>query len=97
MTKYKTRHKAVAIKYNPMEFAPKVVAKGAGLVAEKILEKGRDADIPVYQDAKLTDELTKLDFGEHIPPELYDVVAQVLFFISELDRLEGKRRYASQS
>jgi flagellar biosynthesis protein len=91
-----TRQKAVAIKYNPIETAPKVVAKGAGIVAEKIMEKARVADVPVYQDAKLADDLIRLDFGEHIPPELYDVVAQVLIFISDLDKMEGYRSHARQ-
>lgn len=84
--------KAVALKYDPMDVAPKVVAKGSGYIAEKILEKGRDADIPVYKDEKLAEELTRLDLGEHIPPELYEVVAQVLIFISDLDKLEAYRR-----
>ena len=82
------RQKAVAVKYNPEEYAPKVVAKGAGVVAEKILEKGQETDVAVYQDAQLVEELTKIDLGEHIPPELYEVVAQVLVFISDLDRIE---------
>jgi flagellar biosynthesis protein len=96
MDEKKTRQKAVAIKYNPIDIAPKVVAKGAGVIAEKILEKARNADVPVYQDAQLTEELTRLDLGEHIPPELYDVVAQVLIFISDLDKMEGYKRNAQQ-
>jgi flagellar biosynthesis protein len=90
------RQKAVALKYNPDEAAPKVVAKGVGTIAEKIMEKGKEADVPIYQDAKLTEELTKLDLGEQIPPELYEVVAQVLIFISDLDKLESYRRDAGQ-
>jgi flagellar biosynthesis protein len=90
------RQKAVALKYSPEDIAPKVVAKGAGTIAEKIIEKGQDADVPIYQDEKLTEELTRLDLGEHIPPELYEVVAQVLIFISDLDKLETYRREAGQ-
>jgi flagellar biosynthesis protein len=90
------RQKAVALKYSPEDAAPKVVAKGAGTVAEKIMEKGQEADVPIYQDAKLTEELTRLDLGEQIPPELYEVVAQVLIFISDLDKLETYRREAGQ-
>jgi len=91
------RLKAAALKYDPSEVAPKVVAKGAGLVAEKIIEKGRDANLPVYKDEKLTEELVRLELGEYIPQELYDVVAQVLVFISDLDRTETYRRYAEQN
>lgn len=86
------RQRAVAINYNPEEIAPKILAKGAGLIAGKILENATDADIPVYKDAALIDELTRLDLGEHIPPDLYEVVAQILIFISDLDKLESMRR-----
>lgn len=90
------KKKAVAVKYDPLDVAPKVMAKGSGLVAEKILEKGQNAHIPVYKDAKLAEELTRLDLGEHIPPELYEVVAQVLIFISDLDRLEDYKKNVKQ-
>ena len=92
----KQRLRAVAVKYDPMDIAPKVIAKGAGIVAEKIIEKGKDADIPVLQDTKLTEELAKLEFGEYIPPELYDAVAQVLIFIGDFDRIEQRRLNAQQ-
>ena len=80
------RKKAVAIQYDASEIAPKVLAKGLGLVAEKIVEKGKSGDIAVHEDALLVEDLTRLDIGEHIPPELYTAVAQVLVFINELDR-----------
>ncbi|MCL1989236.1 MAG: EscU/YscU/HrcU family type III secretion system export apparatus switch protein [Firmicutes bacterium] len=86
----KPRQKAVALQYNPDEHAPKVMAKGAGTVAEKILEQAKESEIAVYQDASLVEELTKMDLGEHIPPDLYDVVAQILIFISELDKTQKK-------
>jgi len=90
MPESKFRQKAVALKYNPdSDIAPKVVAKGAGLVAEKILERAED--IPIHQDAALVEDLTRLDLGDNIPPELYDVIAQVLVFISELDRQESQK------
>ena len=81
----KKRKKAVAIQYDTSEIAPKVLAKGAGIVAEKIVETGILNDIAVHEDALLADDLTRLDIGEHIPPELYLAVAQVLVFINELD------------
>ncbi len=62
------RQKAVALKYAPTDAAPKVVAKGAGALADRIMERGREADVPVYKDAKLTEELTRLDLGDNIPP-----------------------------
>lgn len=83
--------RAVAIKYNKEDVAPKVIAKGKGIVAEKILEKG--GDIPVFEDEALVNELDKIDIGSNIPPELYEAVAQVLIFISELDRQNGKSKW----
>lgn len=83
--------KAVAIKYSKEDIAPKIIAKGKGVVAEKILEKGEN--IPVFEDEKLVNELEKIDIGSNIPPELYEAVAQVLIFISELDRQNGKNKW----
>jgi len=94
MSEPKFRQKAVALKYNPdSDIAPKVIAKGAGFVAEKILERAEDT--PIHQDAALVEDLTRLDLGDNIPPELYDVIAQVLVFISELDRQENRKQQKS--
>ncbi len=83
--------KVVAIKYNPADIAPKVVAKGAGYVAGRILDRAAQNKIPIYKDAALVKELSKIELGNNIPPELYEVVAQVLIFISDLDKLATYR------
>jgi flagellar biosynthesis protein len=88
------RQKAVALKYDPSDIAPKVAAKGAGSVAEKIIQKAKDANVPVYKDEKLVEELSRIDLGDSIPPELYEVVAQVLVFIGDLDRLHRHTAHA---
>lgn len=80
--------KAVALTYDTDDVAPRVVGKGRGMVADKILEKAKQEDIPVYEDPGLVEELTKINLGDNIPAELYEVVAQVLIFVSDLDRLE---------
>lgn len=82
--------KAAAIRYDQGQDAPTVVAKGKGIVAENILEKAEDADVPVYEDAELAEELTRLDLGDFIPPELYTVVAEIMVFVSDLDKLKDK-------
>lgn len=88
--------KAVALKYKPEEQdAPKVAAKGQGLIAEKIVEKAREHGIPVQEDASLVEVLSKLDLDEQIPPELYQLVAELLSFVYRADRkldLEGTSR-----
>ncbi len=79
--------KAAAIKYNyETEDAPKIIAKGKGYVADAILKRGEEAHIPVYQDARLVEQLERLELGTEIPPYLYDLVAQVLVFIAKMDQ-----------
>lgn len=81
---------AVAIAYEPGDRAPKILATGKGEVAEKIIEKAKENDVPLYKDNKLADTLSKLKIGEAIPPELYDVVAEILVFVDDMDRLKAK-------
>lgn len=82
---------AAALKYNPSEDrSPKLVAKGLGYVAEAILKKGEESNIPVYQDEKLSKQLYNLSLGEEIPEELYEIVAEVLIFIARLDSKASK-------
>lgn len=88
--------KAVALTYKLGDRSPKVVAKGQGYVAQKILENARLNDVPVYEDKDLAKELSKLELGNNIPSELYDVVAQILVFVSDLDRKEELKRYGSK-
>lgn len=84
------RKKAVAIKYEPGAEAPEVIAKGKGIIAEKILEKAEEKALPVYKDEQLVEALTKLDIGDSIPPELYTVVAEILVFVTDLDKMQDK-------
>ena len=87
----KKRNKtAVALEYNPGEEAPKILATGKGLLAEKIIEKAKEADVPVHKDAKLARTLANLEVGDYIPPELYQAVAEVLLFVDNLDRIKEK-------
>ncbi len=82
--------KASALSYTPGEdSAPKVIASGKGEIAEKIIEKAKEARIPVYEDKHLAEALSHISLGEEIPAELYEVVAEVLSFISKLDESYG--------
>jgi flagellar biosynthesis protein len=82
--------KAAAIKYDAYDAAPQIIAKGKGIVAENILEKASETEVPVYQDKELVEALTKLDIGDFIPPELYKVVAEIMIFVSDLDKMRDK-------
>ena len=78
---------AVALEYTPGEQAPKILATGRGYIAESIIEKAGEADVPVYADSKLADTLSKLEMSR---PELYTVVAEILVFVDECDKIKGK-------
>ncbi len=80
----------MAIAYEPGEEAPKILATGKGLIAERIIEKAKEEDVPFYKDSKLVATLSKLEIGDMIPPELYEVVAEILVFVDKMDRLKDK-------
>ena len=81
---------AIALEYDPNDAAPKVIASGRGIIAEKIIEKAKEADVPVHRDDKLADTLSRLEIGEMIPPELYEVVAEILLFVDNMDKIKSK-------
>ena len=82
---------AASLKYDPkMDFAPQVTAAGKGYVAEKIIETAQAAGVPIYRDEALAGTLNRLQVGDMIPRELYEVVAEVLAFVMSVDR-EGER------
>lgn len=85
-------HVAVALRYEPGKSAPRVVAKGAGIVAQKIREKAEEAGVPLIRDIPLARALhAACDIGREIPEELYTAVAQVLAFIEHLKRRGAAR------
>ncbi|BCJ95083.1 hypothetical protein acsn021_26520 [Anaerocolumna cellulosilytica] len=81
---------AVALGYNTEEAAPKIIASGRGYLADKILKAAEVNRIPVHEDSGLASTLSKLQIGDYIPPELYDVVSEVLLFVDNMDRIKGK-------
>ncbi len=81
---------AVALMYDPKDEAPTVIASGKGALAERIIEKAREAEVPVHRDDKLADTLSRLEIGDMIPPELYEVVAEILIFVDAMDKIKAK-------
>ncbi len=81
---------AVAIAYQPGEAAPKILATGKGAIADRIIEEAKKADVPLYKDDKLAGTLASLEIGDMIPPELYEVVAEILVFVSDMDKMRAK-------
>jgi flagellar biosynthesis protein len=86
----KKRIKAAALGYDQeKDIAPKMLAKGGGLVAEKIIEMAKENNIPIKEDPFLVAALQSLDVDEVIPPELYKVVAEVLAYIYRVKTRTG--------
>lgn len=81
---------AIALEYDPDDAAPKVIASGKGKIAEKIIEEAKKENVPVHKDGKLADTLSKLEIGDMIPPELYEVVAEILVFVDAMDKIRAK-------
>lgn len=87
------RVEAIALRYDSdKESAPRVLAKGKGMIADNILEKAKELDIPIQKDASLAELLGKLEVNETIPEELYSAVAEVFAFIYRVDQNQGQKK-----
>jgi flagellar biosynthesis protein len=83
---------AVALRYAPKsDRAPKLIAKGRGYLADRILELARDHNVPIRHDHNLLQVLSRLDLNEEIPPEVYQAVAEILAFIYRLSNRQLTR------
>lgn len=80
------RRKAAALKYEYNNDAPIITASGIGHIADKILEKADKNNVPIVYNKELTELLCNLDIGESIPDELYESVAQVIAYITDIDK-----------
>jgi flagellar biosynthesis protein len=91
------RRHAAAIAYDETDArrrgAPRVVAKGHGLVADEIIERARAAGVPIHASRELAALLTQVDLDQQIPPALYVAVAEVLVWVY---RLEGRAAPAAE-
>lgn len=85
-----TRQKAVALRYDAaQDAAPKIVAKGAGLLAERIIEVARAHGVSIHEDPDLVAVLAKLELNAEVQEELYRAVAEVLAFVYRLNNRFG--------
>lgn len=76
---------AVALAYGQTDAAPRVVARGKGLIAEQIIAKAREHGVYVHESPELVALLTQVDIDEHIPPQLYLAVAELLAWLYRLE------------
>jgi len=88
--KQQQQQRASALGYNPeTDEAPKVLASGKGLMAEKIIALAKEKGIPIREDPLLAAALAEVDIGATIPPELYAVVAEVIAYVY---RIQNQKR-----
>ncbi len=76
---------AVALAYAPGDAAPRVVAKGRGLIAETIIARAREAGVYVHESPELVSLLLQVDLDARIPPQLYVAVAELLAWIYRIE------------
>lgn len=82
---------AIALTYQKSNnAAPKVVAKGTGFMAEKIMSTAKQNSVPVYQNKTLASMLMAVELDREIPPELFQAVAEVLAYIYYIDKKMNK-------
>lgn len=79
------QRQAVALAYSTGDAAPRVVAKGRGILAQAIIERAREAGVYVHESPELLSLLMQVDLDQHIPPELYLAVAELLAWLYQLE------------
>lgn len=84
------RSSAVAITYDKKDSAPKVVAKGYGSLAENIIKTAQEHGLYVHESPELVGLLMQVDLDQHIPPELYQAVAELLAWLYALESRDGE-------
>jgi len=89
MTTPEKRKSAIALAYQAGNTAPRVVAKGRGLIAQAIIERAREHGVFVHESEDLVGILMQVELDENIPPQLYQAVAELLAWIYRLERTEN--------
>jgi len=79
------QREAVALAYSQSDAAPRVVARGRGLIAEQIIAKAHEHGVYVHESPELLTLLMQVDIDEHIPPQLYMAVAELLAWIYRIE------------
>lgn len=88
---------ALALAYAPGDAAPRVVAKGRGLIAEEIIRRARDAGVFVHESPELVALLMQSNLDDHIPSQLYVAVAELLAWIYKLEEREWPPKPANET
>jgi flagellar biosynthesis protein len=86
MTKNESYLTAVALAYREGQIAPKVVAKGRGLIAQEIIKRAKEAGVYVHESSELVALLMQVNLDDRIPPQLYVAVAELLAWLYRLEQ-----------
>ena len=90
MDNFKPPPSAVALAYQTGDSAPRIVAKGRGMIAEQIIERAKEHGVAVHESKELVALLMQVDLDDDIPPALYRAVAELLAW---LYRVETAQRH----
>lgn len=85
MEPFKSNKTAIALAYDEGTYAPKVVAKGRGVLAEAIIARAKEAGVYVHESPALVALLMQVDMDQYIPPELYLAVAELLAWLYQIE------------
>lgn len=95
-TEPSSRDEAVALTYTPGDAAPRVAAKGRGLIAREIVERAREAGVFVHESPELVGLLMQVDLDDRIPPTLYVAIAELLAWLYSVEQSDGGKAQAAQ-
>lgn len=87
----KQRKKAAVLKYEQNSTSPIVTATGMGQIADNIIERAEENNVPIVYNKELTDLLCNINVGDDIPTDLYEAVAHIIAYVTDLDRIISDR------
>lgn len=91
--KHNPNQQAIALAYGAGDYAPKVVARGRGLIAEQIIARAKEHQVFVHESRDLVGLLMQVDLDDHIPPALYQAIAEVLAWLYRLEQGEVDKQH----
>lgn len=97
LTNPQLNQQAIALAYGAGDYAPKVVAKGRGAIAEQIIALAKEHQVFVHQSKDLVNLLMQVDLDDHIPPELYLAIAEVLAWIYRLEEEKSQSKHPEKT
>lgn len=93
MTHFSTQQQAIALAYESGDVAPKVLAKGRGAIAEHIIGIAKEEGVFVHESKELVSMLMQVDLDDHVPPELYQAIAEILAWLYRIESGEHQESF----